>query len=177
MHYLALLFGAEGPSSEPGTPEFEAELVGYEKFNELAGDAIVGGEALHPARTAVTIRPGDDRPLVTTGPFTEAAEVVGGFYVLDADSLDDAIELARHIPATSEGATELWPMVMWEADAATNTGPDRWMALLLAGRDEAVAPDTPEWEAGAAEHGAFSAGAGSSIVGEVRCTHPAPPPR
>jgi hypothetical protein len=165
MQYLALLFGPEGPSSEPGTPEFEAELVGYEKFHQLAGDAIVCGEALHPSRTAVTIRPGDGRPLVTAGPFTEAAEVVGGFYVLEADSLDDAIELARNIPATQEGATELWPMVMWAADAEANRGPDRWLALLVARADEAVAPGTADWETGASEHGAFAAAAGSAIVG------------
>jgi hypothetical protein len=73
--------------------------------------------------------------------------------------------LARAIPAADDGAVELWPMAMWEADPEANKGPDRWMALLLAGRDEAVTPGTPDWEAGAAEHGAFAARAGSAIVG------------
>ena len=157
MQYLALLFGEEGPSTTPGSDGFMAELAGYEAFGEHAGRAVVAGEALHPAVTAATIRPGSGSPLVTAGPYTEAAEVVGGFYVLEVETLDDAIDLARRIPIASRGGVELWPMVMFQADPEAGQGPDRWLALLLEHPDDAVEPGSPEWEVGAAEHGTFAA--------------------
>ncbi len=170
MHYLALLFGSE--TIEPGTPEFFAEMAAYEAFDRATGSAIVAGEALHASDTAVTIRPGGGEPLVTTGPYAEVAEVVGGFFVLDAATLDDAIELARLIPAASTGVVELWPVVgSWMGPLGPGQGSDRYMVLIVAGADEAVAPGTPDWEVGMAEHGAFGAAAGDAIIGGA-AVHP-----
>ncbi|MDO9455074.1 YciI family protein [Nocardioides sp.] len=59
--------------------------------------SIVGGEALTDPSTARTLRPGADRP-VTDGPFAEAVEQLGGFYVIDVVDLDTAVELARLLP-------------------------------------------------------------------------------
>ena len=78
MHYLVLLGGDESLDPAPGTPEFDAMMAGYERFGELAGPTIRGGEALQPKATAATIRHGDGAPLVTDGPYAETTEAIGG---------------------------------------------------------------------------------------------------
>lgn len=62
MQYLAILrYASDVEELVPGTPEFDADLARYERFNEAAGDAVLGGAALDHSRTAVTVRPGDPR--------------------------------------------------------------------------------------------------------------------
>lgn len=165
MRYLVLLGDDESNANEPGTPAFDAEMEGYERFGELAADAIVGGEALQPCETAVTVRHGDGAPLVTTGPYAETSEALGGFYVLEAGTLDDAIELARQIPVVDTGWIALRPLVMWQGPEGDDTGTgDRYLALLYGKESPADIPDTPEWDEGAAEHGRFVEGAGGAVL-------------
>ncbi|WP_280464881.1 YciI family protein [Nocardia brasiliensis] len=108
MHYLATIVGGEsGPSAAPGTPEFDAGVAKYAAFQEQAAAAIAGGAALYPSATAVNIRGGGEgETLITDGPFTEQNEVVTGFYVFDCANLDEAIQLARKIPAAGRGGGE-----------------------------------------------------------------------
>lgn len=168
MRYLVLLYGDEALDPTPGTPEFDADMEGYVAFSELAGDAIVGGEALQPSKTARTVRHGDGEVRVTDGPFAEVVEALGGFYVLDAPTLDDAAELARHIPAVASGAAEIRPMVEW-TDLADERGPTpagaaRYMATIHGHEDGGETPDTMAWEEGAQAHGRFAEAAGDAIV-------------
>ncbi len=164
MHYLALLFGPEAaPEPEPGTPEFEAEVARYAAFEESVGSAIAGGVALHPADQTVTIRQTDDGPLITDGPYVESTEVVGGTIVFEADNLDTALELTRRVPAAEDGYVEVWPMV--EFTEAEGPMADWWLALMLEPAGVAVAPGTPEWEAGAAEHLRFAEKVGDVLRG------------
>lgn len=169
MQYLATLHADESLNPQPGTPELEEEMAAYMAFDEKAGAAIVGGEALQPSATAFTVRSGAAEPLVTDGPFAETTEVIGGFYALEVDTLDDAIELARHIPAVLNGWVELRPLVMWQdggpGDSTAGEGRDRYLALILGKESEADQPGTPEWDAGAAEHGRFMEWAGSDVQG------------
>ncbi|MGU3501681.1 YciI family protein [Mycobacterium sp. C31M] len=147
MHYLALLLGPE-PTEEP---DAEAQIMAaYQNFHTAAGPAICAGDALGPAADAVRITGGPTAPTVTDGPFVEGAEVAGGYYVLEADNLDDALEIARQIPACAQGAVEVWPIVHWKAP--TQQVRDDWLALLLEPADAVHAPDTPQWQAGAARH-------------------------
>lgn len=167
MRYLVNLYGNESDAAEPGTAEFEAELSGYDNFGDIAGEAIVAGEALQLTETAVTVHSGTDVQLVTDGPYAEATEVIGGFYTLEAASLDEAIELARKIPAATvsaggHGGVELRPLVQWwtnqtDADETVEdtTAGDRYLAMIYGKETPADIPNTPEWEQGAAEHGAF----------------------
>lgn len=158
MHHLVLLYGDEAAATEPGTPEFDAEMAGYEAFGQLAEAAIRGGAALHLSDTARTIRHAGGEVTVTDGPFAETAEALGGYYVLEADSLDDVIELVRHIPATSgpAGGSEVRPMVMGEAMREEGEAlPDLWLATLHRDEDAAEQPGSPEWDEGAAAHGRF----------------------
>src|ERR671912_339606 len=123
MRYLALLGGDESLQPGPGTPEFDAVLERYWQFHEKNDEAILAGEALQPSITAATVRHSDGQPLVTSGPFAETVEALGGFYVLEAETLDDAIELARQIPAASDGWVAVRPMVEWfDRSAAVEAG-------------------------------------------------------
>jgi hypothetical protein len=176
MRYLALLGGDESLQPGPGTPEFDAVLERYWQFHEKNDEAILAGEALQPSITATTVRHRDGQPLVTSGPFAETVEALGGFYVLEAETLDDAIELARQIPAASDGWVAVRPMVEWfDRSAAVEAGdgdppvpgppPEgpRFLALIYGRETDGDVPDTPEWDAGAAEHGRFIEAAGSPV--------------
>jgi hypothetical protein len=182
MEYLVLLYGDEAGSPSPGTPEWDEDMVGFDAFGELAGEHIVGGEALESATTTITIRPGDGGPVVTNGPFAETTEVLGGFFVLDAPTLDDAIELARQIPTASHeqsnGAIEIRPLVTWFdriAELPDESAAQRYLVTIHGEETEAEEPGSDRWEAGAAEHGAFAEGAAAHLVagGAVHPSHTA----
>jgi hypothetical protein len=171
MQYLTLLYDAEANANEYGTPEFAEEMAGYERFGELAATAIVGGEALMPASTTRTVHHGEGTSRVTAGPFAETTEVLGGFYVLEADTLDDVIELARQIPAVRTGSIEIRPLVQWvdasardDAGEASGTGTTRWMCTLHGDESPADDPADPAWAAGADAHGRFGADAGAAVL-------------
>jgi hypothetical protein len=73
---------------------------------------VLGGERLQPAETATTVRVEDGQTLLSDGPFIEAKEYLGGFYLVEADELDDALEIAARIPvARMGGAVEVRPVV------------------------------------------------------------------
>ena len=77
---------------------------------------MVGGAALHPVETATTVRVHDGQMLVTDGPFADTKEIFAGFYLLEADDLDQATELAARIPAArSGGSVEIRPVVAEQA--------------------------------------------------------------
>ena len=108
MHYFALLIS---PERDLTPDEAAAEMAAYQDFHAKAASAIRAGDALAPSATGVRITGGPDAPTVTDGPFAEGAEVAGGYYVFEADNLDDALALARDDPAAAHGAVEVWPMV------------------------------------------------------------------
>jgi hypothetical protein len=100
--YLALIFGDEQKWAA-ATPEWQQENSERHKtFNANAGAAIIGGDELEPAASAVTIRAdAGGRVHNTDGPFLETKEVIGGYYLLEAADLAEAIELAAQIPEAS----------------------------------------------------------------------------
>jgi hypothetical protein len=112
--YAALLYyPSERYWTEPGEAEFSSA---YWDFTEAAGAAGVlrGGEALHPAGTATVITVADGKGsdvVVSDGPYAEAKEVLGGFYLIEADDLDAAIRWGAQIPAAWRGKVELRPVV------------------------------------------------------------------
>ncbi|MFB8274118.1 YciI family protein [Nocardia colli] len=164
MHYLATLVGrADEPDLAPDSPEFAAEVEKYAAFEANAGAAIAGGAVLYPAETAVNIRHAGASPLVTDGPFTEQAEVVGGFLVFDTKDMDEAIRLARQIPAAEQGAVELRPMIQWQAQGTP--GADWWLALLWAAPEQVIAPGSPEWDTAIGLHQEFGAQSADALRG------------
>jgi hypothetical protein len=169
MQYLALLISKERDL----TPDQGAtEMAAYQSFHAKAGSAIRAGDALLPAATSVRITGGPDAPLITDGPFAEAAEVAGGFYVFEAENLDDALALARDIPAAQNGAIEVRP-IFHTMDSEWSRSDATWLALLLEPPAAVNTPGTPEWEAEAARHGEFAAAAGDHIVAGAALHEPA----
>jgi hypothetical protein len=112
----------------------------------------------------VRITGGPGAPVITDGPFVEGAEVAGGYYLFEAENLDEALALARDIPAAKHGAVEVWPMVHSFEPSRKLTGND-WLALLLEPAESAHTPGTPEWQAVAARHGDFMTAAGDHVIG------------
>ncbi|OBI16205.1 transcription initiation protein [Mycobacterium sp. E2462] len=161
MQYFALLIGKE----QDRAPEDAAEaMAAWQRFHAKAGPAIKAGDALTPAAAAVVITGGPDAPVITDGPFPESAEVACGYYVFDAENLDEALALARDIPLAAFGAVELWPEVHSIEPSRAVTGDD-WLALLLEPPETAHTPGTPEWEAVAAKHADLHAAAGDQVIG------------
>jgi hypothetical protein len=162
MHYFALLLGPE-PTSAPDPDAHAADMAAYQAFHAQAGSAIRAGDALTPSTSGVRITGGPDNPTITDGPFAEGAEVAGGYYVFEAENLDEALELAREIPAAKYGAVEVWPMVDYSARAPL-TG-DTWLALLLKPPGAVVTPGSAEWDEGIKAHTEFGKAAGDRAVG------------
>ncbi|AAS06665.1 hypothetical protein MAP_4115c [Mycobacterium avium subsp. paratuberculosis K-10] len=141
-----------------------AAMAAWESFHAKAGPAIKAGDALAPAAAAAVITGGPDAPVVTDGPFAETAEVACGYYIFEAENLDEALALARDVPVAAFGAVELWPVVHAVEPSRRITGND-WLALLLEPAESAHTPGTPEWEAVAAKHAELHAAAGDHIIG------------
>jgi hypothetical protein len=169
MQYLALLISQERDL----TPDQRAtEMAAYQSFHAKVASAIRAGDALLPAATAVRISGGPDAPTITDGPFAEAAEVAGGYYVFEAENLDDALAFARDIPAARHGAIEVRPIYHAVDPDWSRTG-GQWLALLLEPPASVNTPGTPEWQAEAARHGEFAAVAGDHIIGGAALHEPA----
>ncbi|MGB3186436.1 MAG: YciI family protein [Ornithinimicrobium sp.] len=113
MKYMLLLHGdpAEAPADEtdPGSEEMQRWFA-YTDALVQAG-AMVGGEALHGTETATTVRVTEGNRVVTDGPFIEAKEALGGYYVIDVDDLDAAIDWAARVPSVTYGAVEVRPVM------------------------------------------------------------------
>jgi hypothetical protein len=170
MHYFALLLGPEATS--PASPEaMAAEMAEYQAFHAKAGPAIRGGDALEPSPAGTRITGGPDSPTITDGPFAESAEVAGGYYVFEAENLDEALTLARDIPAAKYGGVEVWPIVAFFPPSRPVGA--SWLALLYEPAANAVEPGTPEWDAGIAEHQKFGTAAGDHVNGGAALHPPA----
>lgn len=113
--YMALLYyPAERYWDEPEEARF---APGYSEFAEAATAAGVfrGGEPLYPAATATTITVAEVRGgdlLITDGPYADAKEVLGGYYLLEVADLDEAIGWVAQIPAAWRGRVEIRPIVI-----------------------------------------------------------------
>ena len=108
MQYVLLIY--HGTSLTTPRPEDEQKRIyaEYAAVNKTPG--FTGGVPLGLPENATTVRVQDGKTLTTDGPFGETKEVIGGYYVLEADDLDAAIELASRIPAARlGGAIEVRP--------------------------------------------------------------------
>ena len=113
MRY-ALLIYTPPATTEPSPEEQAAVMDAYNAFTKAAVDAGVmrGGEALEDADTATTVRVRGGQTLVTDGPYAETKEQFGGYYLIEAPNLDEAIAWAARIPGAQQGAIEVRPI--WE---------------------------------------------------------------
>ena len=79
---------------------------------------MLAGDALEPTETATTVRVQDDEVLTTDGPFAETKEQLGGYYLIEAGTLDEAIEWASKIPGARHGSVEVRPVMVFEEDGS-----------------------------------------------------------
>lgn len=109
MKVLALIYGNEGSWERLSEGERKAVYERYRAFGAAADGKVVDGAELAPTRSATTVRVRGDETIVTDGPAEPLAEPLGGFYVLECESLDEAARLATQIPGAETGAVELRP--------------------------------------------------------------------
>ena len=111
MQYALLIYTPE-PTEEPSPETLAAEMAAYSAFTAhiRARGAMKGGEALDSVATATTVRVVDGRTITTDGPFAETKETLGGFYLVEAADLDEAIAYAAMIPGARHGSIEVRPV-------------------------------------------------------------------
>ena len=113
MKYMLIIAGHEGGWEDRSPEEAKAEMGRWFAYTQELEDAgaLLAGEGLQESATATTVRIGDGgERVVTDGPFAETKEVVGGFYLIECENLDQALEWAKKIPARG-GAIEVRPVM------------------------------------------------------------------
>lgn len=113
MRYLMLIYSDEAKDPKPGTTEFDKFLNDYNEFTAEVKEKSkhLAGEALQGISTATTVRVRGEKTTATDGPFAETKEQLGGFYLLDCENLDEAIEYAAKIPSAKLGSIEIRPLM------------------------------------------------------------------
>jgi hypothetical protein len=125
VQYLLLIYGDEQATNEQWEQLSEAEQKQsldewwtYTKELEDAG-VHVAGEALHPTKSAKTVRVRDGEQLVTDGPFAETKEQLGGYYVIDVQTEEEALRWAAKIPSAPYGSVEVRQVMVFTAEVGS----------------------------------------------------------
>jgi hypothetical protein len=110
MKYALLIYNKPGSHEALSEDEYQAA---FGEYMAISSDArCESGAQLQPVETATTVRVQDGQALTTDGPFADTKEVFGGYFVVQADDLDEAIDLAVRVPAARlGGAVEVRPVV------------------------------------------------------------------
>jgi hypothetical protein len=120
VQYMLLIYGDEDHWRSVTGDELDAL---YEEYGALSRDLaaqgkLVSSKELQGTDTATTVRVRDGEMLTTDGPFAETKECLGGYYLIEAESLDEALEWAARIPNARDGTIEVRPVVMRPAEVA-----------------------------------------------------------
>ncbi|HYN18651.1 MAG TPA: YciI family protein [Actinomycetes bacterium] len=113
MRYALLIYANEQDWANQTEEQNQAQFQEYMAFTKDIVDRGLrqAGEALQPTATATTVRVRDGETVTTDGPFAETKEQLGGFYLIDAKDLDEAIEVAARIPDVRLGSIEVRPIM------------------------------------------------------------------
>ncbi len=116
MKYALLIYTNEADDMKASEVEQQANMAAYYAFtNELStAGANLGGEALLPTATAKSVRVRDGQTLTTDGPFAETKEQLGGFYLVEASTEEEAVQWAAKIPGAQVGTVEVRPLMLFE---------------------------------------------------------------
>ena len=116
MQYLVLIYSEE-PAEAPDPAQIGAVMTEYNAYTDMLRErgALVAGEALQPTATATTVRVRDGQTMTTDGPFAETKEALGGFYLIEAKDLDEALALGGACPGAKWGSIEVRPIVDFAA--------------------------------------------------------------
>lgn len=112
MKYLCLIYSDE--TMWPKMPKAESDKV-HAEYGAFTNDIktsghMLGGEALQPTSSATTVRVRNGKTVTTDGPFAETKEQLGGYYLIEAKDLNDAIQVAARIPSVRMGSIEVRPI-------------------------------------------------------------------
>jgi hypothetical protein len=118
MKYLMTFIREEGQLDDATPEEIRANLQAWQKFTDdtVEAGAFIAGEGLQPSATATTVHVPDDgvgERAITDGPFTESKEQLGGFYLLECENLDSALDWAKKVPMRG-GVIEVRPVMDYE---------------------------------------------------------------
>ena len=111
MQYLLLIYEDEKRFSGLSEAALGSEVGEYRKFGQSFAGNIKGGNALQPTTTAKTVRVRDGRRLTSDGPFAETKEQLGGYYLVEAASDNEAVAMAEKIPGARYGSIEVRPIM------------------------------------------------------------------
>ncbi len=113
MEYLLLIYGNEADVAKMSESDRGAMYQEYMRLTQGIQDSgnYRAGHQLQPVSTATTVRMRDTKRLVTDGPFAETREQLGGFYMIEAKDLDEALAIAERIPSARWGSIEVRPIV------------------------------------------------------------------
>jgi hypothetical protein len=113
MKYLCLLYDNEQAWASMPKEETDAIMGEYFAFTDAhrASGHVLDGEALEPVNSATTIRVRNGKISTTDGPFAETREQLGGYYLIEAKDLNEAIQIAAKIPAARTGSVEVRPIM------------------------------------------------------------------
>jgi hypothetical protein len=118
VKYMLLIYGEPDAAPAPGTAEFDLQHKHWMTYTDelIATGKMVGGDALQATDTATTVRVRAGDRLTTDGPFAETKEVLGGYYVIEADGLDEALDWAARMPNINYGSVEVRPILDFRGD-------------------------------------------------------------
>jgi hypothetical protein len=113
MQYLLLIYENEKRWTDMPEAQRSAEMQEYGALSQSLAESkqLEGGNALQPTTTATTVRVRDGKRLTTDGPFAETKEQLGGYYLIKAKDLDEAIAVAARIPSARAGSIEIRPIM------------------------------------------------------------------
>ena len=112
MQYLLLIYDDENVLHSRDEEDMKAFMEAYREYTDdiKAKGQMVAGDALQPTTTATSVRVRDGKAITTDGPFAETKEQLGGYYLVEAKDLDEAIALAARIPTARCGTIEVRPI-------------------------------------------------------------------
>jgi len=119
VQYMALIYAEEGGWEALSDDERERWYARYRSFADEAKAAgvMLGGDELAPTRDATTVRVRGDETLVTDGPYAEVKEALGGYFLLECGSMEEALDWAARIPGAEHGAVEVRPVYVDPGEA------------------------------------------------------------
>jgi hypothetical protein len=123
MKYLLLIYDNEQDWNAITEGERQQIYGEYRQLREqlLSRGQFVGGSQLQPIATATSVRVRDGKEMVTDGPFAETHEQLGGFFLIEAENLDEATSIAARIPSAKTGTIEVRPLVETAAPTVAST--------------------------------------------------------
>ena len=115
MQYLLLIYSNEADMAKSDPAAMAAMMAEYRTFTQsiIQGGQFKAGDALKPTSAATTVRVREGKTLTTDGPFAETREQLGGYYLIEAKDLDEALGIAARVPSAKFGSIEVRPIMVY----------------------------------------------------------------